>query len=578
MISKTPKFDQAIGVILKDLVPHERICFECKQNFKVEKEDINFYHMFRVPAPKECPKCRQIRRFSFLMRVPKFFRRPCNVPGHSENVIAVFPPASPHKVYDTNYWHSDSWEATSYGRSHDAHRKFFDQFKELFFDVPHLPLERDATAVNSEYSLGGRFGKNNYYTSGPFKSEDILFSEEVRFSKFCVDCLDVWHSEFCYLCAESDRCSRCVFVIDSNQCIDSAFLYDCKNCTSCFLSANLRNKSFVFENKQLTKEEYQTKISSLNLGDRIIFQKIRQKFNDVFRDALRRSVWLTNTTNCVGDRLSNCKNCFWTFDGTDGENFRFVQSFDKAKDTMDCSYYSGPAERAYESIMPTNSTNILFSLYVRYSMNVEYSSECDNCQDCFGCVGLKNKKFHIFNQPYPENNYWQLVDEIKIEMLNGGEYGELFPLSLGLFPYQSSRGQKFYPLDAKKAAERGIPWYEEPETQIPEGVRLMDTSEIPSDIKNVDDFILNNAIRCEVTGRPFKIIVEELKFYRYMNLSIPTKHPWQRIMERTIFEHPFELFPFVCPNCGENSLSIYDGAKQKQFKIFCEKCYLKEVI
>lgn len=577
-MTKTPKFDEALDVILKKLVPHGRMCLECKQNFQIEKEDIDFYHMLRVPPPKLCPKCRQIRRLSLLMRVPKFFKRPCNAPGHSENVVTVFPPSSPHKIYDAEYWYSDYWEATSYGRGYDNSRKFFEQFRGLFFDVPHLTLERDATAVNSEYSLGGRWGKNNYYCAGAYRSEDCSFGEEVIFSKSCIDCLDVWNSEFCYTCVGIDHCNRCTFVVDSSQCLDSAFLYDCKNCTSCFLSANLRNKSFVFENNQLSKEEYQAKISSLNLGDKIIFKDIAARFDNIFKNALHRSVWNTNVTNCVGDMLTNCKDCFWAFEGPEGQNLRFIQTLVRSKDSMDCSYLGENAERLYESVTGAGGNNILFSLYVRVGMDIEYSSECTNCQNCFGCVGLKNKKFYILNKPYSEDDYWQTVDDIKLKMLNYGEYGELFPLSFGLFPYQVSKSQKFYPLDAERAKEKGIPWYQEPESQMPAGIHSRKPEEVPSDIKNVDDTILNDAILCEVTGRPFRVTGQELKFYKHMNLPLPTKHPWQRMVERTLLEHPFELFDFVCPNCGEKSLSIYNEEKQKQFKIFCEKCYLKEVV
>jgi len=113
---------------------------------------------------------------------------------------------------------------------------------------------------------------------------------------------------------------------------------------------------------------------------------------------------------------------------------------------------------------------------------------------------------------------------------------------------------------------------------VPDGIRLRNAQDIPINIKNVDESILDDAISCGVTGRPFRIVDQELKFYRHMNLPIPTKHPWQRIVERFTFEHPNQLFPFVCPNCGEKSFSIYDEVKQKQLKIFCEKCYLKEVV
>jgi len=579
MTTKTPKFNEALDIILKDLIPHERVCLECKKSFKVEKEDIDFYKTLRVPPPKLCPKCRQVRRISMLMRVPKFFKRPCTAPGHSENIVTVFPPSSPHKIYDANYWHSDAWDPASYGRQYDNGKRFFDQFKELFFDVPHLPLERDTTSLNSDYSLGGRFGKNNYYCAGGYRSEDCSFCLETRFSKLCVDCLNVWSSEFCYACVGSDHCNRCTFVIDSTQCLNSAFLYDCKNCTNCFLSSNLRNKSFVFENKQLTKEEYNVKLSESNLGDRKKFQEAISKFDEVFKNALHRSVLSTNAVNCVGDRVTNSKDCYFGFDGSEGENLRFSEAFIGAKDSMDSSYIAEDDQHLYETLVSTCGSNILFSLYIRVGINIEYSSECYNCDNCFGCVGLKNKKFHIFNKPYSEEDYWKQIDEIKYKMLNDGEYGELFPITFGLFPYQVCISQKFYPIDEATAKEKGIPWYDEPDSQIPQNIRLRDPfKEVPNNIKDVDGSILDDAIRCKITGRPFRIAAEELKFYRHMNLPVPTKHPWQRIVERFSFQHPVELFDFVCPNCGEKSFCIYNEEKQKQFRIFCEKCYVKEIV
>ena len=67
-----------------------------------------------------------------------------------------------------------------------------------------------------------------------------------------------------------------------------------------------------------------------------------------------------------------------------------------------------------------------------------------------------------------------------------------------------------------------------------DSIHLREVSEIPVDIKNVDVGILKDVIRCEVTGRPFRIVAEEFKFYKHMNLPIPTKNPWQRIIERFI--------------------------------------------
>ena len=64
MESKTPKFDAFIEKILNELTPHLRFCDYCKKEFSIEECDIEFLKMFKVPAPKLCPSCRQQRRLS----------------------------------------------------------------------------------------------------------------------------------------------------------------------------------------------------------------------------------------------------------------------------------------------------------------------------------------------------------------------------------------------------------------------------------------------------------------------------------------------------------------------------------
>src|SRR3989338_11533245 len=90
MSSKTPRFDEALGKILADVVPHERTCGRCREPFSILKEDIDFYRMLRFPLPAHCPLCRKKRRMGHLMRLPRFFKKKCFAPGHSEEVITVF--------------------------------------------------------------------------------------------------------------------------------------------------------------------------------------------------------------------------------------------------------------------------------------------------------------------------------------------------------------------------------------------------------------------------------------------------------------------------------------------------------
>ncbi len=465
-ISKTPQFDQAIGAILKDLKPHIRTCRQCGNSFQVYQEDIDFYQMFKVPPPTICPFCRKKRRFAHLMRVPKFFKRLCQSPRHNEEVITVFPPDSPHKVYDFSYWHSDKWEAADCGRNYDFTRSFFHQFKELFFSVPHVTLERSSSTVNSDYSVGGTGAKNVYYSGLGYHSENIMYCFDTRHTRDSVDCNLMNNSELCYGSVGSDYCSRCIFVIECNQCMDSAFLYNCKNCSNCFLSDNLRNGSYIFNNRQLNKEEYKKKFEAVNLGDRNVLNEYSEKFKlEILSRALRRNVRNVNVSHSVGDGLRNCNKCYFVFRAQDAENARYSDNLVKSRDLMDVANV-GEAERMYEVVLVIPGFYNKFSMYLRNCSLMEYCSECYDCHYCFGCVGLKNKEFYIFNQSFKESDYWVMVDKIKTKMMEKGEYGEFFSPQLGLMPYQSSAAQKYFPLEPDEAKNLEIPWYPNQKRQI----------------------------------------------------------------------------------------------------------------
>jgi hypothetical protein len=55
---------------------------------------------------------------------------------------------------------------------------------------------------------------------------------------------------------------------------------------------------------------------------------------------------------------------------------------------------------------------------------------------------------------------------------------------------------------------------------------------LPEDTAKIPDDILNWAIDCEDTGKPFRIVRQELEFYRKHSLPIPRKHPDQRYREK----------------------------------------------
>ena len=163
-------------------------------------------------------------------------------------------------------------------------------------------------------------------------------------------------------------------------------------------------------------------------------------------------------------------------------------------------------------------------------------------------------------------------------MLQDGEYGEFFSLSQSLHPYNDTYAMVEFPLTKEEVLKKGWQWYDEPKIPVDlKGMGLIQAKDLPKDIKDVKDDILNKAIVCEVSDKPFRIIKSELEFYRKHNLPIPTKHPYQRMMERFKKRNPTRLWEDTCDKCSKEMLTSYPPKKQKELKIYCKKCYQKEV-
>ncbi|MBU2578801.1 hypothetical protein KKA09_01655 [Patescibacteria group bacterium] len=457
------------------------------------------------------------------------------------------------------------------GKDYDLSKPFFEQFKKLLEKVPQPATTRDPKSVNSEYSSYGIELKDRYYIFGGMKAENIFYGNWPVETRDSIDVLVALNSEFCYEVVSITNCYNCKFAYFSKYCLDSVFIYDCHNCQNCFGCVNLRNKQYCFFNEPLTKEKYEKKIKSINLGNREILFEYQKEFFKLIEISLKRNVFNKNTLNSIGTLLENCKNCFHCFWAKDSENVRFSNLSINTKDCMDIQGVN--SNNCYFSIVIMGS-HIYFSANTRdQSLEVEYSINCRNCSYCFGCIGLNKKQFCILNKQYSKEEYYELLDKIKTKMLKDEEYGEFFPLSFSPFAYNSSMAQISFPLTEEKAKEKGLNWVEPPFPKF--SGKILKSSEVPKDIKDVSDEILNCIILCEKTGKPFRIIKSELEFYRKKNLPIPIICPAERLLQRFSWVGFLNFEETFCSKCKTKIPVNYRGNFKKN--IYCEACYLREV-
>jgi len=567
MNSKTPSFDAALEEILKDLVPHERICKKCGKSFKVQEEDVAFLKSLRVPPPEECVTCRIRIRRSFV-NYTTFFKRKCDVPGHDENMVSLIPDGAPFPVWDFDeYWNGD-WDPISYGTDYDSSKPFFDQFRDLMTRVPQPANTRDPMSVNSEYTAYGMELKNCYYVFGGLKSENIMYGNWPLHTKDDVDTLVAGNSERCYSTAFVMDCYRCNFSYNSRNCMDSSFLYDCRNCEHCFGCVNLRNKKYHFFNEPLTKEEYEKKMEGINLGNRDEARAWNEKFREFLRETPKRISFNEHNVNSTGSLLENCKNCHECFFVMGGENLRYTELEMSAKDSMDVLLGTTP-EKCYYSVSPYDGSGIYFSSMTRSEcQNIEYSMNMKTCTNCFGCIGLVNKSFCIFNKQYSEEEYCKKVDEIKTNMLASGEYGKFFPMRFSPFPYNATLAQISFPISQEKASQEDL-WYKE--NALPEFKgRVCSPDELEKDIRNAPDDV-DFAIRSEGSGRLFRITPLELAFYKRENIPLPAVHPEDRLKERFGWFNNLNLEEVTCSRCDKKVIGTPPVSADENF--LCGECF-----
>ncbi len=585
MNSKTPNFDKALDGILKDLKPHSRKCAQCGNDFEIFQEDIKFYHKLRVPPPQLCSQCRMMRRMAMMANILRFYKKKCEAhPG--EFPFSQIDETSPHKVFDTNYWwNPDTWDAKEFGRNYDINQKFIMQFDALLKDVPHMAIARySKQMVNSDYTADSMYCKNCYISSSIGLSEDVHYGVWVVYAKSSMDLLRVNQIENSYDVIDSTHCYQCQHIQNCENCIDSYFLFDCHNCQNCFGCVNLRNKKYCFFNEQLTREDYQEKLKEINIGSRKVREEYKKQFSEFVRQrAIFRAIIAKNSPNSVGDQLNGCKNCFQVFNAESvkwiitfykNANVRWSQDIVGADDCMDVTIF-GPGELCYNVIEGAKVNKAIASYFVSESVQLEYCFECVNCKYCFGCTGLKNKEYYIFNKAYTENEYWKKIDEMKTKMLADGMYGEFLPLEHSFFYYNDTYAQMIVPLNETSAKTFKARW-RAIEPIMHSDLEKIKGEELPDNIADVQNDILKKAIICTETGRLFQITEWELTFYRKYKIPLPTNHYQVRLFERFKKKNPYYLWKYPCSNCGQEMYSSYDPAKK--LKVYCESCYLKEIV
>jgi len=566
-------------------------CQNCKKNFTIEPDDFSFYEKMKVPPPTFCPECRLQRRFTFRNE-RNLHRRECGL--CKKSILSMYSTDESFPVYCHSCWWGDGWNPMDWGVNYDFKKTFFLQFKKLLNKIPR-PSLIISNAKNSDYCNYIAGCKDSYLCFGSIDTENCLYGSPYE-SKYCVDTYLARECEYCYECIDCEKLSHSIFTQECSNSFDLIYCFDCKNCQDCIGCIGLRGQKYYIFNKAYSKEEYQNKKKNLNLNTTKGLKEVQKEFLELKKTVPHKFSIELQSKNVSGNNIIQSKNVHDCFDVKKCENERYCIRMIDGKDTHDTNYCEF-MELCYEYIGYWKTNQTKFSNTCGEGLDLTYSDFCSASHDLFACIGLRNKQYCILNKQYTKEEYEELVPKI-IQHMNdmpyissrknpstgSGQvykYGEFFPSELSPFCYNETIAQEYFPLSKEEALKQGYKWKDREERNYNIDIK---TEDIPNDIKDVDESIINKVIECEHQGKcneqcteAFKIIQDEYTFYKRMNLPIPHLCPNCRHYNRLKQRNPLKLWHRKCmkPNCSNEFETSY--APDRPEIVYCERCYQQEV-
>ena len=573
-MSKTPIFDAGVKQVLDDTEPGERTCSRTGEKWKLTDREIEWCRTFNVPPSTVSPDARWKTLGGHLLGYEWWWNKHAET---DEPVLTYVHPATGIKVLPDKEWGEKDFRNKD--KEYDPNRSWAEQLLEIRKSTPLTAFYNVKEPQNSISLISN--GDTNSYFMIASKSKNCFYSSDLDNGELCTEVYAGINITNSVNVVHAQRIHNSRYVRESYDCSNSAFIFDCRNCEYCFGATNKRNKKFLWFNEQLTEEEYKKRMKEVDLGKRSEWQKWEKKFVALME---ADGFWPVNfnekVENCRGEYLTNCTNCDYCFVGLQGP-----------KNNERCFYLYGTAEGNYftvgsfymsenyqcSAVSEANKTKFCTTL-VR-CQNMEYSMGCRNCEDCFGCVGLNRQKFCILNKQYTEEEYWKKLDEIKCNMLDRGEYGDVLDGSFATSHYLESAAEESLSVTEEDGKKLGFPVFDRDSHgaigKLGDVESALDSSEVPD---NIDDIVVeewaSKPLHDKETGRRFAFLKPELEYYKEYRVAPPTEHFFLRVDRLYWAANDFDLIDAACNKCSKD-IEIAPNRTYKNRKHLCRECYLK---
>lgn len=268
--------------------------------------------------------------------------------------------------------------------------------------------------------------KNSHGSVGSDYLESSHYNYWGYHNKNCTDCSYCADCEDCYECLDCKSCVNSSYLQDCTDVLSSSYCFDCVSVSDCFACIGLFRKQYFIFNKPYSKEEYFLKIEKFRHKSP---QELRKLFKEV--KEIRPHVYMRQNQNQdenTGDYVYRSCNCCFCFDADHCKNSLYLNNAINCTECVDISFAGEPPlKQCYEIMSGMGLKNSSFCNTSWHGQFLEYCELCFRCEYCFLCVGLQNRRFYIFNEPYDPTTYFEKVRALKGQMKREGSYGTWFP-------------------------------------------------------------------------------------------------------------------------------------------------------
>ncbi len=233
--------------------------------------------------------------------------------------------------------------------------------------------------------------------------EDFAFYEKIKVPPptWCPQCRMqrrmAWRNERGLHQRSCDRCKKSVIGIYPS---DSPFTVYCQSCwwsdeawdPSSFGRAYDPSRSFLEQFREL-----QLKVP-------------RQHTNNYSESTMVNSEY----TNCSGED----KNCYLAIATAYSEDCLYTHWVTSSKACVDC-VYADKSEYCYDCLDIDQCYRVLYAQSCVGCRDSSFLFDCRNTSDSIACVGLRNKRYYIFNQQYSKEEYERKKKEFALHTKEG---------------------------------------------------------------------------------------------------------------------------------------------------------------